>query len=93
MLREAAQHGPLQSLTPEQVRYGAVPLTTVPDRTVVWGLAWLRFGDADVRATVQIRRWTDNAVDVVVDVDGQEQRVWIWRSACDPLKNRQDAWS
>jgi hypothetical protein len=32
-------------------------------------------------------------VDVVVDVDGQEQRVWIWRSACDPLKNRQDAWS
>lgn len=91
-LREAMVRGPLLTLTERQVRYGLVPVTTLPTRPIVWGLAWLRFGDADVRCTVKIRRWTDTAVDVEIDVNGAVQRGWIWRSACEPLADRRDAW-
>lgn len=91
-LREASARGPLQSLTDIQIRARMVPITTVPDRPITWGLAWLRFGDADVRCTVKIMRYTANVVDVEVDVDGTAQRCWIWRSACEPLADRRDAW-
>lgn len=69
-LRAAAKAGTLQTLTSDQLRHDAHVVTIVPDRMKLWGLAWLRFGDVDVRCTVLVRRWTSGAVGVEVGVDG-----------------------
>lgn len=59
----------------------------------VWGYAWLRFGDVDVRCTALVRRWTSDAVGVEVPVDdGEKLQCWIWQGACDRLEERTDAW-
>lgn len=81
-LREAMKRGALQSLTAEQIALHANPLTVAPEQSRIFARAWLRFGDADVRATVKILRWTDDAVGVGLTVDGRELRCWIWRGAC-----------
>lgn len=80
-LREARQRGPLQSLTPEQLALERNPVTIAPPRARIEGRAWLRFGDADVRATVRILRWTDDAVGIGVMVGEEKLRAWIWRGA------------
>lgn len=91
-LRRAAAAGPLRTLTAEQLALGSRPVTIVPDTARVWALAWLRFGDVDVRCTVRVLRWTSDAVGVAVDVDGNEQRCWVWQGAATRIANRQDAW-
>ena len=91
-LRAAAKAGTLQTLTPDQLRLDAHVVTIVPDRMKLWGLAWLRSGDVDVRCTVLVRRWTSGAVGVEVGVDGEIHRCWIWHGACQRLEQREDAW-
>ncbi len=91
-LREARKHGPPATVTAAQVRLHERPVTVVPEQVPMWGLAWLRFGDVDVRCTVLVRRWTDDAVGVVVAIDKERHRVWIWQGACQRLANRADAW-
>lgn len=88
----ARERGPLQTLTAEQLRLGSRPVTIAPDSVHVWGLAWLRFGDADVQATVRVRRWTDDAVGVEVDVAGELMRCWVWQGACRRISDPRDAW-
>ena len=93
-LQAARRAGPLQSLTPEQLRLHAQPVTVVPDGLQLWGYAWLRFGDVDVRCTVLVRRWTADAVGVELPVDdGEIPRCWIWQGACQRLRQRTDAWT
>lgn len=82
-LREASKCGPLQSLTVEQIRLRSVVVSIVPDGAPIRGRAWLRFGTADVRATVRVMRWTPDAVGVEVEVDGEPLRCWVWRGAVD----------
>lgn len=86
-LREATKRGPLRSLTAQQVALHANPLTIAPDQSRIFARAWLRFGDADVRATVRVLRWTNNAVGVGLAVDGQELRCWLWHGACTPAND------
>ncbi|MGO1267102.1 MAG: hypothetical protein ACTMIY_10760, partial [Microbacterium gubbeenense] len=69
-LRDAAAHGPLQTLTTEQLALYRSPVTVAPPSGRITGTAWLRFGDTDVQATVRIDRWTDRVVGVEVQVDG-----------------------
>lgn len=93
-VQAARQRGPLQSLTPEQLRLREQPVTVIPDGMHIWGHAWLRFGDADVRCTVLVRRWTADAVGVELPVDdGEPLRCWIWQGACQRLAQRTDAWT
>lgn len=92
-LRAARQHGPLHLLSPEQLRLDRCPVTIVPDREKVWGLAWLRFGDTDVQCTVQVRRWTQDAVGVEVTLDDDVFRCWVWQGACQRLADRTEAWT
>lgn len=91
-LREARKQGPLQTLTSTQLRLDVRVVSIVPPRTPMWALAWLRFGTTDVWTTVQVMRWTDDAVGVEVDVDGETLRCWIWQGACQRLAAREDAW-
>lgn len=91
-LREARAHGALHTLTDHQLRLHVEPVTVVPERVTKWALAWLRFGDADVRCTVRVRRWTPQAVGVEVNIEGEILRCWIWQGACVELIERRDAW-
>lgn len=91
-LKQAHEQGPLQTLTPTQLRLDVRVISIVPARTPLWALAWLRFGTTDVRTTVQVKRWTDDAVGVEVDIDGEKVRCWIWQGACQRLAAREDAW-
>ena len=87
-LIEAAKSGPLHTLTDEQLWLADRVISIAPDRLRLWGLAWLRFGDVDVHCTVLVKRWTDDAVGIEVDVDGTKLRCWIWQGACQRLKSR-----
>ncbi|KQZ05800.1 hypothetical protein B5M43_014705 [Microbacterium sp. MEC084] len=89
-LREARANGPLRRLSSEQL--GQRVVSIVPDSMQLWGLAWLRFGDVDVRATVRVRRWTDDAVGVEVDVDGERLRCWVWQGACQRIADQRAGW-
>lgn len=86
-LREALKHGPLQTLTSEQIALHRDPLTIAPEHSRIVAWAWLRFGDTDVRTTVRIHRWTESAVGVSVEIDGKEHRAWIWQGACTPIQD------
>lgn len=92
-LREASKRGPLQTLSTDQLRLQSQVISIAPDRTRIWGLAWLRFGGTDVRCTVLVKRWTADAVGVEVDVEGEQLRCWIWQGACQRLNQREDAWN
>lgn len=94
-LREARKRGPLQSLTDEQLGLRSTVVSVVPDDLRMWGLAWLRFGDHDVRATVRVWRWTADAVGVEVEMPDTEERLlcWVWRGAVERLARREDAWT
>ena len=83
-LREARKAGPLQSLTPDQLRLHDEPVTTAPPRSQLWGRAWLRFGTVDVHATVRVDRWTRRAVGVEITIDDEVLRCWIWQGAVVP---------
>ena len=91
-LQAARRAGPLQSLTPVQLRLHEHVVSIVPEGMKLWGHAWLRFGDVDVRCTVLVRRWTSDAVGVEVPVDDEKLQCWIWQGACDRLEQRTDAW-
>lgn len=91
-LREARKHGPLRSLDALQLRLHTQPITVVPERTQVWGHAWLQFGDTNVRCVVRVKRWTADAVGVQVTIDDETLRCWIWKGACQPIAAPTDAW-
>lgn len=91
-VREARARGPLQSLNRTQLRLDQVPVTIAPNRVKLWGRAWLRFSDTDVRCTVQILRWTPEAIGVELNVDERVERCWEWRGAVTPLELREEGW-
>lgn len=84
-LREARKCGPLQFLSREQLELATKPLTVVPEHSRLTARAWLRSRDVDVRATVRVLRWTDDAVGVGVTIDGEQLRCWVWCGACTPV--------
>lgn len=91
-LRAARKAGTLRTLTDEQLNLFTHPVTIVPDGTQLWALAWLQFGDTNVRCVVRVRRWTADAVGVEVEIDSERLRCWIWQGACQRLQHRTDAW-
>lgn len=91
-LREARSHGALQSLTDEQLMIGSRVVSIAPESTPLWARAWLRFGGADVRATVRVLRWTSDAVGVAVDVDGHVLRCWVWQGAVTRIASQDAEW-
>lgn len=91
-LREARGRGPLHSLSDEQLNLSRNALTIAPERVDLWARAWLRFGDVDVRATVRVLRWTNDAVGVAVDVGGEWLRCWVWQGAVTRIASQDAEW-
>lgn len=91
-LRTARMRGPLHSLTDEQLALRLHVVSIAPASANLWALAWLRFGDTDVRATVRVMRWTSDAVGVSVEIDGDWLRCWIWQGAATRIESREAAW-
>ena len=94
-LREARRRGPLHTLTDTQLGLRRAVVSVVPEDANMWALAWLRFGDTDVRATVRVRRWTAEAVGIEVEMPDTEEtlRCWVWQGAVEHLRRREDAWA
>ncbi|GHE06883.1 hypothetical protein [Klenkia taihuensis] len=90
-LQEIRLQGRLQSLTEEQLDLDNQAVSIAPERATMWGLAWLRFGDADIRCPVRVRRWTDDAVGVEVDVGTETLRCWVWQGAVQRTAGRPPA--
>lgn len=80
-LQDARNHGPLQTLTPEQLQLSTRVVSLAPERGPMWALAWLRFGDTDIRCTVQVKRWTADAVGIELEVGQERLRCWVWQGA------------
>lgn len=64
--------GPLQSLTPEELRLDSEPLTIDPRPKPV--RAWVRFGSKPVLVDAVAVRWTADAVGVVFSIRETEYR-------------------
>lgn len=91
-LREARRRGPLHTLTDEQIALHRSIVSIPPERVTMWALAWIHFGDTAVRCTVRMLRWTDDAVNVEVELADEALRCWVWRGAVNQLAKREDAW-
>lgn len=89
----AHKHGSLLSLPQEQLRLDRSPVTIVPEPERFWGLAWLRFGDADVQCTVLVRRWTADAVGVELSIGDKVLRCPVWQGTCQRLSDWTEAWT
>ncbi|MDF2047273.1 hypothetical protein P2P98_13990 [Microbacterium sp. Kw_RZR3] len=79
-----SRSGPLQSLTPMELRLDQVPLTIDPrPRRKV--KAWVRFGSTPVRVDALVARWTPDAVGIVLHAGHVEHRCWVWVGAVDEV--------
>lgn len=91
-MREARKRGALQTLSRQQLKLHRAVLSIVPENVEMWALAWLRFGDTDVRTSVRVMRWTSDAIGVEVQVGAERLRCWVWQGAVEHLASRADAW-
>jgi hypothetical protein len=84
-LRAARARGPLHTLAEEQLQLSARVVSIAPERSPIWALAWLRFGDTDIRCTVLVKRWTPDAVGVELEVGEDKLRCWVWQGAVERM--------
>ncbi|SDO34495.1 hypothetical protein SAMN05660199_01762 [Klenkia soli] len=87
-LLAARNRGALQTLSDEQLQLATRVVSLAPDRGPMWALAWVRFGDVDVRCTVKVNRWTDEAVGVELEVGEEKLRCWVWQGAVQRTEGR-----
>lgn len=80
-LEEARSRGELATITDEQLQLTTRVVSIAPERGPMWALAWLKFGDTDIRCTVQVKRWTSDAVGVELKVGEDKLRCWVWQGA------------
>lgn len=81
--RTAAEAGPLQSLTREEIRLDVEPVTIDPHPKPV--RAWVRFGATPAQVDAEACRWTADAVAIRFRVADVEHRAWVWASAVTPI--------
>lgn len=80
--RFVVPHGPLQSLTPEELGLDRNPVTITPKPTRA--RAWVRFGPEQTQVMCLIERWTDRAVGISFTVRDNTYRCWVWNCAVSP---------
>lgn len=81
--RIAAEAGPLQSLTREEIGLDVEPVTIDPQPKPV--RVWVRFGATPTLVEAEACRWTSDAVAVRFRVADVEHRAWVWGSAVTPI--------
>lgn len=79
-IREAARHGPLQTLSDRELALVVTPLTIHPrpHRRVK---AWVRFGPEPIRVDAVLLRSTPKAAGISFTADEQTFRCWVWGNA------------
>lgn len=80
-IREAAKHGPLQSLTERELDLETYPLTIYPRRTQRQVKAWVRFGPESIRVDAKIVRSTTLAAGIEFRCEDDTLRCWVWGNA------------
>jgi hypothetical protein len=80
-IREAAKHGPLQSLTERELEVREQPVTIYPWNAQRRVKAWVRFGPEAIRVDARIVRSTPLAAGIEFRCDDEKLRCWVWGNA------------
>lgn len=80
-IREAAKHGPLQSLTDRELNLRENPLTIYPHGSQHRVQAWGRFGPESIRVDAKIVRSTPLEAGIEFRRDNETYRCWAWGNA------------
>jgi len=80
-IREAAKHGPLQSLTDRELNLRDQPLTIYPHALQRRVRAWVRFGSESIRVDAKLVRSTSLAAGIEFRCDDTTFRCWVWGNA------------
>lgn len=80
-IREAAKHGPLQTLTPRELALEDNPMTVYPWRLQRKVKAWVRFGPESIRVDAKIVRSTPLAAGIEFRCEEHTLRCWVWGNA------------
>ena len=80
LITQAANAGPLQSLSKRELALDRHPLTTYPypQRRVQ---AWVRFGAEPIRVEARLMRTTPTAAGIEFKAQDQVYRCWVWGNA------------
>ena len=87
--RIAAEAGPLQSLSPEELQLDTRPVTIDPQPKPA--RAWVRFGGTPVLVDAEVCRWTEDACAIRFNVGDRELKAWVWASAVTPVVRHQSS--
>jgi len=80
--RVAAEAGPLQSLTSDELHLDSEPVTIDPRPKPA--RAWVRFGATPALVDAEVCRWTADACAIRFRVGEVEMKAWVWASAVAP---------
>ena len=80
-IREAAKHGPLQSLTDRELNLREQPLTIYPHALQRRVRAWVRFGPESIRVDAKLVRSTPLAAGIEIRCEDETLRCWVWGNA------------
>lgn len=83
ILQQIASEYPLQSLTANERREDALPLTRDPHPKPC--TAWVRFGPHSIQVEAVVAVWNDVACGIQFTVAGRELRCWVWANAVNPV--------
>ncbi|WP_457098510.1 hypothetical protein [Microbacterium sp. P5_E9] len=83
-LERIAAEGPLQTLTPKELRADSLPVTRDPLPKAC--KAWVRFGPRAVQVEAMVVVWNDLACGIQFQVGENELRCWVWSNAVTPLE-------
>lgn len=80
-IREAAKHGPLQTLSKRELALDDHPVTIYPWNAQRRVRAWVRFGPEAIRVDAKIVRSTTLAAGIEFRCDDETLRCWVWGNA------------
>lgn len=80
-IREAARHGPLQTLSKRELNLDDQPMTIYPHRLQRRVKAWVRFGSQEIRVDAKLVRSTPLAAGIEYRCDDATLRCGVWGNA------------
>lgn len=80
------KHGPLQSLTAEEVELDRLPLTIYPEGHRPRVKAWVRFGPKHTTVEALLVRSNGLAAGIEFVVRDKVYRCWVWGNAVTPVE-------
>lgn len=86
ILQRIVADSPLQSLTDEELRTDALPVTRDPQPKRC--KAWVRFGPHAIRVDAFVVTWNDLACGIEFAVGDKPMRCWVWANAVEPASDR-----